>query len=81
MQACEAVAKAAMEAAKKRIVVRCRASGKGLRMTPEERQLLIAAAQALLQCARWGQNTGIDQEVRNALSAALAAVQHHPVQK
>jgi hypothetical protein len=50
-------------------------------MTPEERRLLIVAAQALLQCARWGQNTGIDQEVRNALSAALAAVQHHPVQK
>jgi hypothetical protein len=43
-------------------------------MTPEEKQLLIAVARAVVQCARWGQNTGIDQEVRNALSAALARV-------
>jgi len=41
-------------------------------MTTEEKQLLIAVAQAVLQCARWGQNTGIDQVARNALSAALA---------
>ena len=50
-------------------------------MTTEEKQLLIAVAQAVLQCARWGQNTGIDQEVRNALSTALAAVQTHQVNK
>ena len=50
-------------------------------MKPEEKQLLIVVARAVLRCAQWGQNTGIDQEVRNALSTALAAVQHHPVQK
>jgi hypothetical protein len=44
-------------------------------VTPEEKQLLIVTAQALLQCAQWGQNTGIDHKARSALSAALKAVQ------
>ena len=43
-------------------------------MKPEEKQLLIVVARAVVQCAQWGQNTGINQEARNALSAALARV-------
>jgi len=47
-------------------------------MKPEEKQLLIAVVQAVVQCAQWGQNTGINQETRNALSAALARVTSPP---
>jgi hypothetical protein len=43
-------------------------------MKPEEKQLLIVVARAVLQCAQWGQNTGINQDTRTALSAALARV-------
>ena len=50
-------------------------------MKPEEKQLLIAVARAILRCAQWGQNTGIDQETRNALSAAIAAVAQAPPSK
>jgi hypothetical protein len=47
-------------------------------MRPEEKQLLIVVARAVVQCAQWGQNTGINQEARSALSAALARVTSPP---
>jgi hypothetical protein len=44
-------------------------------MTEPERQLLLVVAQALLQAARWGQNTGIDGKMRAELNDALRAFQ------
>lgn len=43
-------------------------------MTDQERRLLVAAAQAVLQSARWGLHTGIGHEDRAELSAALEAL-------